>query len=164
MRGQRIPRQPGNVRDGDQLRPARDLSEHQRRRRLRTGVTDVSDPQPRRRCQERPEQPEVLEVGRDDLVLLGEPEPGESDALRRHLEHAGHGHARLLAQGQSLLEVSLPASALLEVPPVPLRHRLDRRPRERPVRAGVQVGIAFEDRKLGPRFFERHAAVASTGV
>ena len=164
------------MRDGDQLRPARDLSEHQRRRRLRTGVTDVSDPQPRRRCQERPEQPEVLDVGRDDLVLLGEPEPGEndvarvrrrgdeSDALRRHLEHAGHGHARLLAQGQSLLEVSLPASALLEVPPVPLRHRLDRRPRERPVRAGVQVGIAFEDRKLGPRFFERHAAVASTGV
>ena len=83
---------------------------------------------------------------------------------RRDLEHPGQRLSGALPQGEHFFEVSLTAAALLEVTTVELRHRLDRRARERAVRAGVQVRVALEDRELSSGLLEGHATRASTGV
>src|SRR4029453_17313469 len=112
----------------------------------------------------------------DDLVALGQPEPGEHDVagvrrraderdvLGRRLQHRGERLARTLPKRQHLLEVRLAAAAVLEVAAVPFRNCLHRHARERAVCAGVQVGEALEDRELRPRLLEDHPIVASTGV
>ncbi len=118
----------------------------------------------------------MLTVGRDDLVIGGQAEPGEDDvaAVRRRgrqgeglngdADRGGEFRPDLVAQRERPLEVGRAAAALLEVDPLLGGHRLDRRARERPVRARVQVREGLEDRELGARLVEGHSIVASTGA
>src|SRR4029079_10052376 len=140
---------------------------------LRWGAPEVRDPNPRRRREQGPQQTEVLRVGSDDLVLGRQAETAENDVarflclahecavIRSALEDAGTRLTGALPQGEYLLEVRLAAAPPLEIAPVEVRHRLDSRSRQRPVRAGVQVRIALEDRELGASLREGHATLAS---
>src|SRR5438105_14453698 len=104
----------------------------------------------------------MLHVGGDDLVVFTELEPrkddvagigrraDERDALRRGLQHPGERAARLLAEIQNGFEVRLTAAAELEVAAVPLVDRGDGLPRQRPVRARVEVRESPEARELPP--------------
>ena len=172
----RVSRHPGHVRERDQLCPARYLLGDEAWGLRRRRVADARNPHGRRRGEQRSDEPEVLDVGGDDLVLGGEAETGENDVARvcgraderdvlgSDLEHAGQRLAGALAEGEYLLEIRFPAAAQLEVPAVELRHRLDRRAGKRTIRAGVQVRVALEDGKLGSGFVDRQATLASTGV
>src|SRR5205823_5542789 len=118
----------------------------------------------------------MLTVGRDDLVIGGQAEPGEDDvaAVRRrgrqrkaldgNADGGGELRPDLVAQCERSLEVGWAAAALLEVSALLCGHRLDRRQRERPVRARVQVREALEDRELGARLVNGHSIVVSTGA
>ena len=147
-----LARDPGHVRDRDE------------RRRGADGVGDVRD---RHRADrdtaatgrdQRPDQPGMLAVGRDDLVARPEVHPGEhrADALaggcrQRHVAGRRAEHARVqLAQTFLLLD---PCFEMPVHPPMG-RLLLERLPRRREggrghrsVGARVQVGEALEDRE-----------------
>jgi hypothetical protein len=164
------------VRERDQLRPAGQLLGNEARAFFRRQITEACDAHLCRRCEQRSEQSEMLDVGGHDLVLAGEAETGEHDVarvrgraderdvLRSDLEHCGQRLSGALAQGDCLFEVRIPAATPFEVAAVELRHSIDGRARERAVRARVQVRIALEDGELGSGFLERQATLASTGV
>ena len=112
----------------------------------------------------------MLLIGRDDLVLRREPEPGnddltaarrrigERDLLGRRADDRRKPGAHLLAQPGKLVDVRHPATALLEVAREPRLRRLDRRARERAVRAGVEVCGVVEDGELRAGCVVIHAA------
>ena len=118
----------------------------------------------------------MLAVGRDDLVVGPEVEPGQDDvaALGRRgrerdvrgidVHHAGERRACLPAQREHLVDVGLAAAAPLEVGVVAGFHRLDRRARNGAHRAGVQVRDPFEGGELRAGFVEIHCRDRSTGA
>ena len=63
-----------------------------------------------------------------------------------------------VAQPRELLDVRHPAAALLEIAREPRLRRLDRRARQRPVRAGVEVRLALEHGELGASGLVIHGA------
>ena len=155
--------------DGDEPRARRDGGEHR-------VLVSRGDDDTRAARVERAEQAEVLLVGRHDLVARREAEPGdddlaaarrrvgERDLLRRRADDLREAGAHLLAQPGELLDVRHPAAALLEIAREPRLRRLDRRARQRPVRAGVEVRLALEHRELGAGLLEGHPTTASTGA
>ena len=108
----------------------------------------------------------MLDVARHDLVVRPEVEPGEDDVaavgrrsrqrdLRRlHREQRGELRAHHVAQLERAREVRLAAATLRGVDELLGDDRLDGRPRERPVRARVQVREPVEDREGGADLFE----------
>ncbi len=127
---------------------------------------------------ERPEQPEVLVVGRDDLVVWLEPEAGdgdvaavgrrprERDVLGRRADEARDRRPDAGPRRAGPLPVVRAGAAVLELARALGDHHLDRPARERTERAGVQVGEAFEDGQLGANLVEVHGTIisASTGA
>ena len=121
-------------------------------------------------------QAEVLLVGRDHLVLAGEPQAREHGraATRRRLherhplgldaEDRSECLARSLAQLEHLLDVLLAGSAFIEVTLRLRDERVDGRARKRPVRARVQIRVALEDRELRACLLVGHPTVSSTGA
>src|SRR5262249_35547926 len=115
-------------------------------------------------------------VGRHDLVRRGETKAGDDDLttarrrirernlLRRRIDNVGKAGAHLLAQARELLDVRHPASSLREIAREPGLRRLDRRARQRPARAGVEVRLVREYRELGAGLLEGHPTTASTGA
>ncbi len=103
----------------------------------------------------------MLGVGRDDLVALSDAEPVEDDvaALRRRScqgdralrgsEEAGERRPEILAAGEHRIEVLATRAPLFQVAGERCLHRLDSSPRQRPVRARIEVGGPLEDRKPG---------------
>ncbi len=82
---QQIAGQPGDVREGEQTCTRTRLGENRIQGLLGRKVADPRDADGRAGGAKRAEQPEVLDVGGDDLVLRGEVETGEDDVapLRR---------------------------------------------------------------------------------
>ncbi len=127
------------------------------------------------RRMERTEQPEVLGVGRDDLVVRPETEPAEHDAaalgggrrqrhtLRVHADLGRDDPAQALPRTHDRLE-GLHSAAGPELRLRGFDHRVVGRAGHRPDRARVQVRVAVEYGKGGARFLERHATRASTGA
>jgi hypothetical protein len=125
---------------------------------------------------QRADQPEVLRVGRDDLVAGAEIETVddhvaavrrgavERQVVRRHADLGRHGLPHALARREHRVDVGRAGAPVLEVAP-PLRgDRLGRRSRQRARRAGVEVGPALEGRVLAAGFLGRHARTRSTGA
>ena len=118
----------------------------------------------------------MLAVGGQHFVLRGQTEAGEDDVApvrgrgrQREVRfgHADHGRELRpdsLAQLDRAREVVRPAPASLEIGFVALRHRGDRRGRQRAVRARVQVGEALEHGELPAGFVDGHSIVTSTGA
>ena len=111
---------------------------------------------------QRADEPEMLDVARHDLVLRAELEPrqddvapvrrraGEGDLLRLDGQERGASLARTSSRmAERAGEVRLAAAALRQVDELLREHRLDRRPRERSVRACVQVREVVEYRESG---------------
>src|SRR5204863_3891177 len=103
------------------------------------------------------------ETGEHDVAALGRGRC-QGDVRRVDVDHAGEGGARGLAQREHLLDVRLPSAPALEIAALAGRHRLHGRCRERPHRAGVEVGEPLEHGKLGAGLFEVHVSVLSTGA
>ena len=145
---ERVPGHPGDVRDRDQPRAVRD--------RLENPVLGGSDDSRARRV-ERADQAEVLDVGRHDLVVRAELEPGEHDvaAVRRRprqgdLRRLDAKERRelcphLVSHAERPREVRLSPTPLCDVDELLGDHRLRCDPRERAVRACVQVRVLLED-------------------
>ena len=125
-------------------------------------------PHGRLRGVERAQQPEVLGVGRDDLVLGPQAQPGQDDVaavrrgrgqrevLGRHADRRGQTGAHPLPQLEHRVDVRQSAAPQLEVGELLGRHRLDRRAGQRAHRAGVQVRDLVEDGELRAGFLEVH--------
>ncbi len=112
----------------------------------------------------------MLLVGRDDLVRRRQPKPGdddlaaarrrvgERDLLGRGADDGSEALAHLVAEPGELVDVRHPAAAALEIAREPRLRRLDRRARQRPVRASVEVRGVLEDRELSASGVVIHAA------
>ena len=147
---ERVAGHPGDVRDRDQPRSVGD--------RFEDPVLGRGDDSRTRRV-ERPDQAEVLDIARHDLVVRSEIEPGEHDvaAVRRRPRQRDLG--RLDAEQRRELGPHLVSHAErpreVRLSPTPLRnvdeflgdHRLSGDARERAVRARVQVRVLLEDRE-----------------
>ena len=145
-------------------------------RLVRAELLHLRDAHRRARREDRAREAEVLRVGRDDLVVGPQAEPGEHDVaavrrrvrerhvLRRRGEKLRDEPAKRRARRLHLLDVLLAAAAELDVVAELLRDDFRRRPRERAERSRVEVRDALEDRKQRARFVERHATTRSTGV
>ncbi len=167
---------PRDVRQREQARARPDLGEEPLERLRGLEAPRRRDPDTRPRRVQRPEQPEVLLVRGHDLVVRAEPEPGEDDVAavrgRRRQRDVVGGHAdqrrqlaaHALAQRPRLRVVAGTCAPLREVDERLRHHRLRGLPRERAVRAGVEIGDALEDRKRRSGFLERHETVSSTGA
>ena len=162
--------------DRDQPRSRRHLLTDQLEDVRRACTAHPGDAQPRARPEQGTGQPEVLRVGRRDLVTVGEAEAGDDDvhALggrvgerdvvggRADLSREEPAHA--LAAFDHRLEVGLAAAPVLAFPGAQLRHRSERRPRERAERARVQVGEPVEHREPRALLGPVHAISSSTGA
>jgi hypothetical protein len=119
----------------------------------------------------------MLDIRRDDLVLRAEAQAGDRDVApvaRRagqgdcrggRADGIADGVPRSAAQVADVVEVRLAEPSLLELLPLALDERLDGIPRQRPERAGVQVGDAGQHGELGSDRGEVHGHIiaASTG-
>jgi hypothetical protein len=125
---------------------------------------------------QRTEQTEVLLARRHDLVVRAEVEPREDDvaavrrrAGERHLrrvdaDERGEPAAQLVAEAEHPREVRRTEPAALAVRAQLGVHRVERRPRQRAERAGVEVGVPLEHGEERPRLLEGHPTVTSTGA
>jgi len=166
-----VPREdrPVDPRDGgggDQPRLRGDLGADQVEDIIGAGVTHLRDLESCTGREQRTGQPEMLGVGRDDVVARPESQPDDDyvhplrggfrqrDAPRGHVDLSGEQRADALAGRQHLLEVRPPAAAVLRLPGAQAGDRLHRRAGERAERAGVQIGVVLEHGKarahLGP--------------
>jgi hypothetical protein len=71
----RVAGDPEHLGQRDQLRPRSDLGQDRVERLVGLPVADVCDADRRRADGDRPDQAEVLAVGRDDLVAVAQAEP-----------------------------------------------------------------------------------------
>ena len=119
------------------------------------------------RRDQRPDQAGVLLVGGDDLVARPDvhprqhlPEPlagggGQRDVVGAAAEQLGVARAQLGLELEAPLEVGVRAALVHLRADLP-RDGLLRRPRDRPVRAGVEVRDALEDRELSAQRVNGH--------
>ena len=92
-------------------------------------------------------RPEV-EAGQDDVAAVGR-RTRQGDLLRLDGQERGQLRPHLVAQAERAGEVRLAAAALCQVDELLREDGLHGRPRERSVRAGVQVREVVEYRKGG---------------
>ena len=173
---QQLPGRPGDVRDGDQLRRRADLDRDRVERGLRRAAAQLRRADRRARCRQRAEQPEVLDVGRHDLVAGADPEPcaddraalgrraGEGERLGRDGHDGRKSGAEPLAQLEDLRRVPGARPAALVVEPVGCGHRVQRAPRQRAEGARVEPDEAVEDAELGAYRFEVHQSSTSIPI
>ena len=158
-----MPVDPVHLRQRKELRLRRRLGD-QRVEHVRDGLLARShDPNRRAADGERPDQPEMLDVGRHDLVARAKRETVQDDVARlgrRAHERdvlgldADHGRqpvAHLGAQSEELVEDRRVDSPLLERAALLARHHVGDAAGERPERAGVEIRVALEDRELRSR-------------
>ena len=120
---------------------------------------------------ERPQQPEVLVGGGDQLVFRAELQPCQHDVAavggrgrERHVlgadaDEAGDLSSQLLALLEEAHEAGVASAALLDADLLLRGHGVDRPARERADAAGLEVGEPLENRELRACFFEGHASI-----
>ena len=157
------------MREGEQPGARGDLGEDQRERLLRWVIPDARDADPRARGLEWAEQPGMLDVGCEDVVVGVEGEaaeddvaavrgrPGQRKLLRRRVQQRGEPRTKALPGLHQPLPVAGSAAALLEVTPAAELEGRRGRAAERPKGAGIEVGEPLEHRELSASGSELHS-------